>query len=135
MSSRREFVAATSAALATLAGAACGGGSEPTAPGSADVRIALPAVGETAGVAPRAGASSGIAVTRLTDTSVVAVSRTCTHQGCTVGLPATPLANMLCPCHGSVYTVSGAVVSGPAPRALPAFPARIDGTDVVVTVG
>jgi Rieske Fe-S protein len=47
-----------------------------------------------------------------------AFSSTCTHQGCTVATVKNGTIN--CPCHGSKYNIStGAVVAGPAPRALP----------------
>ena len=71
----------------------------------------------------------------FTSTSVVAVSRTCTHEGCTVLLPEPPERTLDCPCHGSRFTTAGAVVNGPAPRALPAFAARIEGQEVVIIVG
>ncbi|MBZ5500012.1 MAG: ubiquinol-cytochrome c reductase iron-sulfur subunit [Acidobacteriia bacterium] len=45
-----------------------------------------------------------------------AISTTCTHLGCTVGVTAQGFA---CPCHGSKFDPSGKVVGGPAPRALP----------------
>jgi cytochrome b6-f complex iron-sulfur subunit len=44
-----------------------------------------------------------------------AISTTCTHLGCTVGLSDTGFA---CPCHGSLYDQDGKVTGGPAPRAL-----------------
>ena len=45
-----------------------------------------------------------------------AISTTCTHLGCTVGITAQGFA---CPCHGSRFDANGRVVGGPAPRALP----------------
>jgi menaquinol-cytochrome c reductase iron-sulfur subunit len=64
-----------------------------------------------------------------------AVSAVCTHLGCTVRAEALPQPETVdvagaplrlthrfaCPCHGSKYTGDGAVVSGPAPRALAWF--------------
>ena len=49
---------------------------------------------------------------------VAAISTTCTHLGCSVGISDTGFA---CPCHGSRYDQDGAVTGGPAPKALPWF--------------
>jgi cytochrome b6-f complex iron-sulfur subunit len=45
-----------------------------------------------------------------------AVSAICTHLGCTVS--AQEGGGFSCPCHGSRFDPSGAVVGGPAPRPL-----------------
>lgn len=47
---------------------------------------------------------------------LAAISTTCTHLGCTVGLADTGFA---CPCHGSRFDQDGSVTGGPAPRGLP----------------
>jgi cytochrome b6-f complex iron-sulfur subunit len=47
-----------------------------------------------------------------------AASAVCTHLGCVVNLAG---KGFHCPCHGSVFDDSGAVVSGPAPSPLPWF--------------
>jgi cytochrome b6-f complex iron-sulfur subunit len=47
-----------------------------------------------------------------------AASAVCTHLGCTVNLAG---KGFHCPCHGSVFDQSGAVVSGPAPAPLAWF--------------
>lgn len=49
-----------------------------------------------------------------------AFSSACTHQGCPVSY-AKKTKQFLCPCHGSVFSSTGAVVSGVAPTPLPAF--------------
>ena len=49
---------------------------------------------------------------------IAAISTTCTHLGCIVGLSETGFA---CPCHGSRFDQDGTVTGGPAPRALPWF--------------
>lgn len=49
---------------------------------------------------------------------VAAISTTCTHLGCSVGISDTGFA---CPCHGSRYDTDGNVTGGPAPKALPWF--------------
>jgi nitrite reductase/ring-hydroxylating ferredoxin subunit len=47
---------------------------------------------------------------------VFAVSRVCTHLGCIV---KSETDGFHCPCHGSRFAPDGAVVKGPAPKALP----------------
>ena len=49
---------------------------------------------------------------------IAAISTTCTHLGCIVGIADTGFA---CPCHGSHYDQDGNVTGGPAPKALPWF--------------
>ncbi|MEZ5307095.1 MAG: Rieske (2Fe-2S) protein [Pyrinomonadaceae bacterium] len=45
-----------------------------------------------------------------------AISITCTHLGCIVGVAETGFA---CPCHGSRFDQDGNVTGGPAPKPLP----------------
>ncbi len=145
MPSRRKFVITTGAA-AVAAAAGCGGGS-PSSPTPAptptlgptpaplnQVRVPLPAVGQTVPATGQLLEPLPLAVTRVTETSVAAVSRICTHMGCTVDLPTAPGQTLDCPCHGSRFLVTGQVVNGPAPRALASFPAVIEGSQVVVTL-
>jgi cytochrome b6-f complex iron-sulfur subunit len=49
---------------------------------------------------------------------MAAISTTCTHLGCIVGLADTGFA---CPCHGSRFDQDGNVTGGPAPKPLPWF--------------
>ena len=78
------------------------------------------------------GLITPLAVTRLSETQVVAVSLICTHEGCTVALPRTSAGTLDCPCHGSRFRTTGQVVQGPATRSLSAFPASIVGNEVVI---
>ncbi|HEX5267922.1 MAG TPA: Rieske (2Fe-2S) protein [Acidimicrobiales bacterium] len=60
-----------------------------------------------------------VVVTLASDSTVHAFSATCTHQGCTVD--AVQNGVITCPCHGSRFDArTGAVLTGPAPRPLPA---------------
>jgi Rieske Fe-S protein len=148
MPTRREFVVLGGAATAAACGACGGGGSSsPAGPSTPvaqptatprppnEVRVGLMAVGMTVeATGTLLGRPVPIAVTRLSETVVVAVSRVCTHEGCTVNLPSSPGATLDCPCHGSRFQTSGQVVNGPAARALASFPTRIEGSQVVITL-
>jgi cytochrome b6-f complex iron-sulfur subunit len=54
---------------------------------------------------------------RLEDGGFLALSRKCTHLGCTVPWSSKEM-KFVCPCHASVFNIRGEVVSAPAPRAL-----------------
>ena len=54
---------------------------------------------------------------RLEDGGFLALSRKCTHLGCTVPWSSKDM-KFICPCHASVYDIRGEVVSAPAPRPL-----------------
>ena len=133
---RREFVSTAASALASSVLAACGTpvGPDNSIQGPSVVKIPLMNVGQTVGVDNVGVGGQGIAVTRLTTTSVVAVSRQCTHQGCTLALPGSSGGQLFCPCHGSLFTVQGSVVQGPATSALQTFAASIDAVNNQVDI-
>ncbi|UCD59022.1 MAG: Rieske 2Fe-2S domain-containing protein [Candidatus Hydrogenedentota bacterium] len=54
---------------------------------------------------------------RLEDGGFLAVTRTCTHLGCTVQWIEDE-KKFTCPCHASAFDIRGNVISAPAPRAL-----------------
>jgi cytochrome b6-f complex iron-sulfur subunit len=54
------------------------------------------------------------------DDGVFAQSAVCTHLGC-LTRPNASEDGFFCPCHGSEFSLDGAVVKGPAPRPLPHF--------------
>jgi len=61
----------------------------------------------------------------LGDGSFLALSRTCTHLGCSV--PWDEEKNQfVCPCHGSTFDLTGEVLTAPAPRPLDTYPVRIE---------
>ena len=71
---------------------------------------------------------------RLEDGGFLALSRECTHLGCTV--PWNPDASkFICPCHASSFDIRGEVVSPPAPRALDMHPVSIENNMVKVNTG
>ena len=71
---------------------------------------------------------------RLDDGGFLALSRTCTHLGCTVPWVEEE-RKFVCPCHASAFDIRGEVVNPPAPRALDTFPVRIEGDVVKVETG
>lgn len=147
MPTRRDFVVLGGFATAGVCAACGGGGGSPAAPSAPvaqptatprppnEVRVALMPVGATVeATGTLLGAPLPIAVTRESEAVVLAVSRVCTHQGCTVNLPASAGATLDCPCHGSRFQTNGQVVNGPANRPLASFPTRIEGSQVVITL-
>ncbi len=64
-------------------------------------------------------------LSRLEDGGLLALSRECTHLGCTVPWVEEE-GRFVCPCHSSEYDEKGEVVSPPAPRPLDLFPIRIE---------
>ena len=75
----------------------------------------------------------GFLVARTGNDAFVALTATCTHEACTV----TGFQNQqyVCPCHGSVYSLSGTNVSGPAPRPLQSFGTSFSGGILTVATG
>jgi len=145
---RRGVVALAGAAALGVAGvaslAACGssssagsattpaasGGSaaasSPAAGGGALAKLADVPVGGAVAVAGPDG--KAIIITQASAGTVTAVSALCTHAGCKVLIQNGKLD---CPCHGSVFDLSGKVLKGPAVAPLPAVAVKVSGTDIV----
>jgi cytochrome b6-f complex iron-sulfur subunit len=66
---------------------------------------------------------------RLADGGFLALSRKCTHLGCTVPWVAKE-NKFACPCHASAFDITGNVINPPAPRALDIYPVTIE-NDIV----
>jgi Rieske Fe-S protein len=147
MTTRREFVkscacAAAAGVLGTLVASCYGGKSDkvtqPPVSGTHDLDLtAYPALAtDDSAVTVTETPAGTIFVTHTTGANYFALSRICTHQGCTVNLPAggTP-AILPCPCHGSRYNLNGSVAQGPAPRSLPSWPATKNGDTLTIDFG
>jgi Rieske Fe-S protein len=115
----------------------CGGGGNPSGPSSnvpslstvtgtassGAVTVAIDAASPLANVGSAALVQSSVGVflvARTAQDAFTALTATCTHQGCTVS--GFQNATYVCPCHGSQFSTAGAVLQGPATRALQAFP-------------
>jgi cytochrome b6-f complex iron-sulfur subunit len=70
-----------------------------------------------------------IVIIRTDATTFTAVSNICTHAGCTVRFDGSSKLN--CPCHGSIFALSGAVIRGPASRPLKTYTVTFDGANLV----
>jgi menaquinol-cytochrome c reductase iron-sulfur subunit len=64
-------------------------------------------------------------VVKLTQNEVVAFGPQCTHLGCAYHWDDSK-AEFICPCHSSVFSKDGKVVSGPAPRPLDRYDLKIE---------
>ena len=71
---------------------------------------------------------------RLKDGGFLAVSRQCTHLGCTVPW-SDKEKKFVCPCHASAFDITGEVISPPAPRALDIYHLYIENSIVKVDTG
>ena len=71
---------------------------------------------------------------RLEDGGFLALSRKCTHLGCTVPWVSKE-KKFVCPCHSSAFDIRGEVISPPAPRALDIYHVFIENNIVNVDTG
>lgn len=71
---------------------------------------------------------------RMEDSGFLALSRTCTHLGCTV--PWSPEQKQFaCPCHASAFDIRGEVIRAPADRPLDLYRVFIEKRTVKVDTG
>lgn len=61
----------------------------------------------------------------------VALSKICTHQGCVVGYIGT---EVVCPCHGSRFSISGSVLAGPATSPLKKYNTSLSGNILTIAL-
>ncbi len=70
-------------------------------------------------------------VVKRSATEVTVFSPICTHLGCHYSWEAESKV-FVCPCHASVFSPTGQVVGGPAPRGLDTLPSKIEGDELWV---
>jgi cytochrome b6-f complex iron-sulfur subunit len=150
---RREFCAhaITLATISTLV-ESCGGGS-PTSPSSNPgsgapampvltgsvssgvVSLNIDAASPLSNVGGAALVNSSVGsflVARTGQDTFSALTAICTHEACTVtGFQS---GNFVCPCHGSRYSQTGAVVQGPANQPLRRFTTQFANNVLTITV-
>ncbi len=64
--------------------------------------------------------------------SLTAVSAVCTHLGCLVHWD-NGAGQLACPCHGAKYKQTGEIISGPQPKPLKLYKAKIQGADIIIS--
>ena len=70
-------------------------------------------------------------VVKLTRGQVVAFGPQCTHLGCAYHWDDSK-TEFICPCHSSVFSIDGKVVSGPAPRPLDRYEVKIENNNLLL---
>jgi menaquinol-cytochrome c reductase iron-sulfur subunit len=70
-------------------------------------------------------------VVNLPGKGVVAYGPQCTHLGCAYHWDEGK-NEFLCPCHTSVFSLDGNVVSGPAPRPLDRYQTKVEGNKLLL---
>ncbi|MGA7105706.1 MAG: ubiquinol-cytochrome c reductase iron-sulfur subunit [Candidatus Deferrimicrobiaceae bacterium] len=68
---------------------------------------------------------------RRSAAEVTVFSPICTHLGCRYDWEPNS-GRFLCPCHGSLFTLDGKVLAGPAPRPLDTLPVKIENGELFV---
>ncbi len=75
--------------------------------------------------------SNSILIIRSGASTFTALSAICTHEGCSVNYNSSA-KDVVCPCHGGVYNITGAVVSGPPPSALATYTVTQNGNIITI---
>jgi menaquinol-cytochrome c reductase iron-sulfur subunit len=70
-------------------------------------------------------------IVKHSDSKVTVFSPICPHLGCRYDWYP-EAKKFICPCHGSVFSMEGKVLGGPAPRGLDTLPWKIENGDLYV---
>jgi menaquinol-cytochrome c reductase iron-sulfur subunit len=79
----------------------------------------------------RGQAVHNVWVIKHSATDVTVFSPICTHLGCRYNWDAAA-QQFRCPCHGSIFSITGEVLGGPAPRPLDRLPHKIQSGELLV---
>ncbi|KJF43797.1 QcrA and Rieske domain-containing protein [Draconibacterium sediminis] len=76
--------------------------------------------------------AGNIMIFRTSESTYLALSKICTHQGCTVAYVHAD-GDVVCPCHSSRFTTGGAVVNGPATASLKTYSVQKNGNILTIS--
>lgn len=87
---------------------------------------------------PNQNNNKDILIIRLTESSFLAVTSICSHQGCSVQPPDTEYSNIYCACHGAEFNPeSGTVEKQPttgSATSLASFPVKYNSVTNIITI-
>lgn len=75
-----------------------------------------------------------VSIVRTGATAASTVSVFCTHQGCQLESYNSSAQNYSCPCHGAVFSVAGAAMSGPTSTPLPSYVSTVTSANIQVLI-
>lgn len=136
---RKDFLSTFSVSLAAVCAgclAACSKGNSVSAAAPPEnVNFNIDLAGELLNVGDSKQVSA-VLVVRLAagnvPASFTAVQVACTHQGTSIRYVASQ-NQFVCPLHGSIFTTTGAVVQGPATKALKQYTVAVNNNTLNVT--
>lgn len=132
---RREFLVRGAIAAAAVALAACGtsDATGPTLSGSASIKVSdYPELASVGGVALVTVQSAPLAIVRTGDTTYLALSRVCPHQGQTIQLVSN---GFYCPGHGATWTTNGTWTGGQRTTNMRSYATTYDSASGTLTIG
>ncbi|MCX5210333.1 Rieske (2Fe-2S) protein [Kitasatospora sp. NBC_00240] len=133
---RRTLLCGAAAVLAgggALAVSGCGSSSSSDSAGAAAGPVEVGPASEVPVGGGKVFREKKIVVTQPTEGQYKAFSAKCTHAGCIVDQVKNN--EILCPCHGSRFSITDGSVqgTGPAPTPLPSYQVAVEGGTLKVT--
>jgi nitrite reductase/ring-hydroxylating ferredoxin subunit len=133
---RRTFLVQSGILAAMAALAACGAGTDATAPAvpaNSEINLSdFPALANVGGVAMVSLGGAPVAIVRTSSTTFLALSRVCPHQG---GIVQQSGSRFVCPVHGATFDLNGNWIGGQRTSSLHQYATSFDAATNIVTVG
>jgi cytochrome b6-f complex iron-sulfur subunit len=134
---RRTFLSRALYSAAAVALAACGVSDASTAPftGSASLNISsYPSLATVGGVALATANGAPLALVRVSETSILALSRSCPHEGGRIDVNGSS-GGFICARHGARFTLTGQWSGGQRTTNMRSYGTTFDPGTGAITVG